>query len=401
YAELSLPDSESWDMDGDHKYGENSDSIDFFGEINVGRIPWSDPETVQHICEKSISYEKNSDPSFKNNILLLSNFIDENTDGATFMEYCVNEEIHPWMSSWMKTRMYERDSTYDYDYIINNRNVRDVWSEGKFGIVSWHSHGNPFGSGNFISVDDCQYLNDDYPSIVSGASCSNSDTDYLNIGQAMMKQGAIGFLGANKATPYQTEWDDVNDGSDQSFKYFFISSITSGEFTQGAAHQYAIKEMYSRGLWDALKYETFVHGSLFGNPDIGISSNLENNPPMKPETPNGSSSGKTRKELSYSTVTTDPDNDDVYYCFSWGDGDIEWVGPYNSGQQISISHKWIEQGNYEIKVKTKDIFGAESEWSDPLVISMPKGFKIDKIYNIFYELFPILKYLFFNLVVFN
>jgi len=29
YAELSLPDSQSWDEDGDHQYGENSDSIDF------------------------------------------------------------------------------------------------------------------------------------------------------------------------------------------------------------------------------------------------------------------------------------------------------------------------------------------------------------------------------------
>ena len=39
YAELSLPDSQSWDNDGDHQYGESSDPIDFYAEVNVGRIP--------------------------------------------------------------------------------------------------------------------------------------------------------------------------------------------------------------------------------------------------------------------------------------------------------------------------------------------------------------------------
>ena len=53
----------------DGRYGENSDPVDFYNEINVGRIPWSDFETVQHICEKSVEFEKNNDPSFKNNIL--------------------------------------------------------------------------------------------------------------------------------------------------------------------------------------------------------------------------------------------------------------------------------------------------------------------------------------------
>jgi hypothetical protein len=57
YAELSLPDSQSWDANGNHQYGEDSDPIDFYGEVSVGRIPWSDPAVVAHICEKSVAYE--------------------------------------------------------------------------------------------------------------------------------------------------------------------------------------------------------------------------------------------------------------------------------------------------------------------------------------------------------
>jgi len=380
YAELSLPDNQSWDVDGDHRYGENSDSIDFYAEVNVGRIPWSDFETVKHICEKSVAYEQNNDPSFKNNILLLAAFVDDNTDGATFMEYTVNSSIHPWMAHWMKNRLYDRDSSYQKDYVLNHLNVLSVWSQGKFAFVSWHAHGNPYGSGNFISVDDCQYLNDNYPAIISAASCSNSDTDHLNIGQAMMKQGAVGFLGANKATPYRSEWDDPNDGSDQSFKYFFISSVTSGKYTQGQAHQHAISEMYIRGLWHQLKYETFVHGSLWGNPDLGMASVNENDRPKTPSRPNGPTSGKINRKHAFVTSTIDPDEDDIYYLFDWGDGyNSGWIGPYLSGENIEAYHTWSLQGNYEIKVIAQDNNGTKSDWSDSLVVSMPKNKAINPL----------------------
>jgi hypothetical protein len=189
----------------------------------------------------------------------------------------------------------------------------------------------------------------------------------------MMKQGAIGFLGANKATPYQTQWDDVNDGSDQSLKHLFISSITSGKYSQGQAHQYALAEMYNRGLWDYLKYETFCHGSLFGKPDISIASPFANKPPEKPETPEGPVSGKVQKEQTYITRSTDPDSDDIYSCFSWGDGDTDWFGPYPSVQQIEATHKWVKEGEVDIKVKAKDTGDNESDWSDSLQASMPKN----------------------------
>ena len=37
-----------------------------------------------------------------------------------------------------------------------------------------------------------------------------------------------------------------------------------------------------------------------------------------------------------------------------------------------MSHIWHEKGNYDIRVKVKDIHGYESEWSDPLSIILPK-----------------------------
>ena len=73
YAELSATDDQSWDKDGDGRYGEwLGDSVDFYNEVNVGRIPWSEYDTVEHICAKSVAYEQNTDISFKQNIILIS-----------------------------------------------------------------------------------------------------------------------------------------------------------------------------------------------------------------------------------------------------------------------------------------------------------------------------------------
>jgi hypothetical protein len=376
YAELSLPDSDSWDADGDSRYGENHDSIDFYGEVNVGRLPWSDPEIITHICNKTVTFEQNNDLAFKNNILLLAAFVDDQTDGATFTEHIIDAAIHPWISTWQKTRLYDRNSVYPKDAILNHRNVVSTWSQGSYGVVVWHAHGNPYGSGGFISVDDCPQLNDAYPSIIAAASCSNADTDYLNIGQAMMAQGAVGFLGANKAAFYRSGWDDPNDGSDQSFKYFFTSAVTSGNYTQGQAHQYALREMYVRGLWDRLRYETFVHGSLWGNPNLGLISTSNNTPPQRPVRPQGPASGQPRSTYSFTSSAVDPDENQLYYLFTWGDGtDSGWVGPYQSGEQCTATHAWNVRGAYEVKVRAKDSNGALSAWSDPLPVSMPLAFQ--------------------------
>jgi hypothetical protein len=374
YAELSLPDEESWDSDHDHYYGEISDPIDYYGEINVGRIPWSDPRGVRCISEKSAAYERNTDPAFKNNILLLGAIVDDVTDGAVFQEYVANQTIHPWMEHWAKTRMYEPQSPFPMDCPLTHDNVLSVWSSGKYGVVSWHSHGSPHGAyvggEAYITSADCSSLNDDYPAIISSAACSNSDTDYVSIGQSMLRQGAVGFLGANKSAWYMGAWDNPLDGSDQSFKYYFLSRITSGEDTQGQALQYAIREMYARGLWDSPLIETFLHSSLFGNPNLGIMSHFESHSPEVPSVAAGPSRSQTGIECTYSSSSVDPDLDQIYYCWFWGDGSADWLGPYTQGEPVEARHSWLAPGIYTVKVKARDVHGAESPWSAPLTVAI-------------------------------
>jgi len=98
----------------------------------------------------------------------------------------------------------------------------------------------------------------------------------------------------------------------------------------------------------------------------------QNVPPNKPNKPSGTVSGKIKTDYTYTTSTTDPNGDQVYYMWDWGDGSqSSWLGPYNSSVTVSTTHKWTVKGSYSIKVKAKDTFGAESPWSDPLSIKMP------------------------------
>lgn len=98
-----------------------------------------------------------------------------------------------------------------------------------------------------------------------------------------------------------------------------------------------------------------------------------NSPPFKPDKPSGETNGKTGNEYEYFTSCIDPEFNKVWYLFDWGDGtDSSWIGPYNYEEEASAKHTWNLKNTYNVKVKVKDECGAESVWSDPLAVSMPK-----------------------------
>lgn len=135
-----------------------------------------------------------------------------------------------------------------------------------------------------------------------------------------------------------------------------------------------------------------AHNYLYFDDEFNL-----NQPPEIPNKPEGPTTGQPHQELVFTTSTTDPDGDKVYYYWAWGDGHYEWdENPYNSGATAYASHNWSNPANYGIRVKAKDIHGAESDWSEKLRINIKKG---KAVYNpifvrIFEELvdhFPILK----------
>ncbi len=97
--------------------------------------------------------------------------------------------------------------------------------------------------------------------------------------------------------------------------------------------------------------------------------------PPDPPIVDGATAGKPNKEYEYTATTTDPEGDQIFYMFDWDDGTTsDWLGPYNSGQSVTISHAWQDVDDYEIEVRAKDINDSVSYWSDPYLmqIVLPK-----------------------------
>ena len=99
-------------------------------------------------------------------------------------------------------------------------------------------------------------------------------------------------------------------------------------------------------------------------------------PPETPITPEGPDEWVRDVETTFSTSAIEPDGEQVYYKFDWGDDNVsDWVGPYNSGETGEASHAWENLGDYEIKAIAKDINGVQSEWSEPALLSIVENEK--------------------------
>jgi len=109
---------------------------------------------------------------------------------------------------------------------------------------------------------------------------------------------------------------------------------------------------------------------------------IGNQPPEKPNPPTGVISGNIKTEYTYMIdETTDPDNNEkeIYYKFDWGDEtSSRWLNRYWFEWGL-MKHSWKKQGNYNVRVKAKDIYGAESDWSDSLTISLTRDNNMTKL----------------------
>jgi hypothetical protein len=105
-----------------------------------------------------------------------------------------------------------------------------------------------------------------------------------------------------------------------------------------------------------------------------------------------------QKVFDYKFVASDPNGDQVFYYIDWGDGiNSGWVGPYASSQEQTVSHTWENKSTYLIKAKTKDVSGAESDWTT-LSVTMPQSTALTTLFHHrwfeqFLCTFPILKHL--------
>lgn len=382
-------DFSSWDSNQNNVFAEyhwngNTDKIDLIPDIYLGRLACTDLTQVETVVNKIIQYE-NQKPWekdwFTNLVLISGDGIPFDPEAIDESEY-LQEQIINIMDGFIPNRVWASLGRLNDAY-----NINEAINEGA-GFVFFNGHGNYnlWGTykhqsnimvppGYYTTTHINQLTNILTLPIVISDACYHLQYDFHNdcFGWSFVSNpngGSIAFIG----------------GSDTDLAYAGTRIVEKG------IEKMCLKlcNLYKNGtsvlgdLWgtslidyqpienDIVDLLTIIQNHLFGDPSLQIAGRSQS--PLKPEAPQGQVEGKIDNEYEFTALTYDPDQDDLYYLFDWGDESLSnWIGPIKSGEFCNASHIWNKQGDYQIRVKAKDIHGMQSEWSDPLPISMPKS----------------------------
>jgi hypothetical protein len=111
---------------------------------------------------------------------------------------------------------------------------------------------------------------------------------------------------------------------------------------------------------------------------------FSDNPPSSPKI-SGPSIGRKGEEYDFTVVSEDTGDNPLLYYIDWGDETYNnWFGPFESGENITVSHNWSQKGKYIIRARAKTINGLMGPWSE-IRINIPKRRNI--IRNLFFHYF--------------
>ena len=415
----------SWDSNENDDFAEyewgsskETDDLDLYPDVHLGRLACIDSGEVTACVNKIITYELNEayTQDWFTDIVVIGGDSFPGDDNAVSEGEYVNEAVIGIMDGFIPTKLWASNGKLGGLVPTGSAEITSAINKG-CGFIDFSGHGNTYVYATHPHEDDSKWLptpakgyfnsiienlenGNELPIVVTGA-CSvakfNKDNDCFSWSFVSNPNGGgIASCGATAlGYAYMGSW--VTHGLVEGMALNMFEAYDDGSITFGEMWVKAINDYISSNM-DGADYKTVEAWQPFGDPTLAIGE--ESLAPVKPDAPDGPASGAADVEHTYTASTTDSDGDKLYYLFDWGDGKFSgWVGPYNSGQTAQASHTWKEKGDYEIRVKAKDDHGVQSEWSDPLPISMPKNKQlIDLPFFDFLErfprLFPILRNIF-------
>ncbi len=308
YADLSYPDSISWDSDSDGYIGEyGEDDPDFLAEIAVGRIPTSDTTRIRYTLEKIAAFEGSSG-EWKTSALHAAailffehqNYSDyEFKDGAT----CLDSIELGIMTGWTITHFSEQEgivhSSYPWSPLTESA-FNSAWRSGQYGVVNWSGHGWPDGAYRtvwlwddgdsvpesdgsdgfysipFIHVSSSQ-LDDDHPSIVFAISCDvgwPEPNAYGNLGIDLLTLpgwgSAAGIFCSTRPAAVAADWKE-NPGGVESYCYEFNRyMITEQEALGWAAYDAKFFSTTNYGWEHYYEYMNLYNYNFYGDPSVTL-----------------------------------------------------------------------------------------------------------------------------------
>ena len=412
----------NWDSNENSNFAEyewgstkETDDLDLYPDVNIGRLACINSNEVTACVNKIITYETNeayTQDWFTDIVVIGGDSFPGDDDEVSEGEY-VNEAVINIMDGFIPTKLWVSNGKLDGLAPTGSSEITSAINKG-CGFIDFSGHGNTYVYATHPHEDESKWLPtptggyynsnienlnnaNELPIVITGA-CSvgkfNKDNDCFSWSFVSNPNGGgIASCGAT-ALGYAYIGSYVTHGLVEKMALNMFEAYDDGSITFGEMWVKAINSYISSNM-DGGDYKTIEEWQPFGDPTLAIGE--ESLAPAKPDAPEGSTSGGANVEYTYTASTTDPDGDKLYYLFDWGDGKFSgWVGPKNSGQTVSASHIWAEKGDYQIRVRARDDHGVQSEWSDPLPISMPKNKQLIELpffdfLEKFPRLFPILR----------
>jgi hypothetical protein len=386
---------------GEPKDGDDGKDVDLIAEVYIGRACVGDDNEVNNFVSKTIEYLNNGGYS-NGSVLMVGEYLwsDPDTWGGDYMDEIIDgSNANFYTTAGIPSDVYEIDTLYDRDWPGNDWPKSELITRINTGlrIINHLGHAS-FGYCLKIDNNDVYSLLNPEPFFVYSQGCMAGGFDdpheYDCIAEYLTTKTENGAYAAIMNARYGWGVVGGTDGSSQRYQREFWDAVFGENINEiGKANQDSKEDNIYR-IYQSVMRWCYYQLNLFGDPSLAFFVN-ENNPPEKPDIPTGLSSGKINKEYNFSSSTTDIDADILYYKWDFDDGTFSnWLGPFNSGETINITHVWTKKGVYNIKVKARDIHRAESPWSEALKlrISRPKTFNLIKI-NYLFERFPLLKQL--------
>jgi len=425
----------SWDTNendvfAEYDWGDShlTDEIDLYPDIYIGRLACINEIEVTTCVNKIINYETEraySKEWFTNLVVVGGDTFTDDTWKIDEGEY-VNEVVMDILDGFIPKKIWASNgklsgpSPSGVAEISNaiNGGCGFVDFSGHGGMDVWATHPHedervwlPKPWGYFNSHVAKLTNGEKLPIVVLGA-CSTCKFDVIDdcFGWSFLSNPNGGGIGSFGVTTF-----GYANGGGREITGGFIEEITMNIFEVYEEHtndglSITFGEMWSTAVvnyiypnMEVRDYATLESWQSFGDPSLVVAG--ESQAPEKPTKPSGPTSVELGTSYLYSSSTTDTDEDKVYYLFDWGDSKLSgWMGPYDSGETVEANHSWESKGLYQIRVKAKDINGVQSDWSDPLPVSMPRSRKLLKIdmlrlFDFLNSRFPFISYLIYNVEI--
>jgi hypothetical protein len=408
----------NFNANSNSNWGEEGDlGFDLYSELFLGRLTCDEPQDVSNWMTKSFYYAQSTDYDYLDNAAFMTGTLGWQAQGDDFIDFGAIKGTSDWLGpdpdehgaypTWMGFQYgfetwnaVSPGNQFNLSIKYTSETPNQGWEGGdaigKFKtainndlvtVISGVAHADPSMS---LDVFDTEWESDYHntkPFFLTdfGCHCGDYDADDEGVLHSMLFHsdtelafacvyntcyGWGSFTSTNSSSAIQMKsfWDYFFDMENNSQSY------SNWQFGKAQAWSKDTMAPTVNWTWSAApgSYRAVVQGcTYFGDPAQMFKSPSPSDAPAQPSKPVGKTLGIWNVEYTYSSTTTDPNSDDIYYLFDWNDGTTSgWVGPYSSGVTGVASHIWTELGTYNVKVKARDVWGAGSKWSEPLTVTI-------------------------------